>query len=152
MNTTGSQIYRAEVLAEGPVDGHMKRVCLGRHQTPSAADALHWLRVQAVRVADGLDLDPRTPWLAGRSLRTVPDALADVPTEFRQWCADPDRQLWALRQLEEGVPVVVAATDHTGRYSLTAWPAASHVARPSSRRHLHRKRRPLAALVARLAG
>ncbi|KUJ69661.1 hypothetical protein ACZ90_10075 [Streptomyces albus subsp. albus] len=152
MIADGQQIYRAEVLADGPVNGRMVRVSLGVCETPSPLSALQWLYGQALRVANGLDLDPRTPWLAGRTLHAVSESLADAPTELRQWCADAHQQREALRQLEEGASVAMTVADHTGRYYLTAWPTGAFAAAPSSRLRRFRKRRPLVALAARLAG
>ncbi|WP_344632962.1 hypothetical protein [Streptomyces glaucosporus] len=114
--------YRAEVVAEGPVNGTTVAVPLGRHSAPNRRLALRWLREQARRVADGLDPDPAAPWIPDGTLARVPERLPDAPAELRRWCEDDARQRAASELLAEGLPFHFAVADHTGSYALRAWP------------------------------
>ena len=114
--------YRVDVTAEGPVNGATVAVSLGSRMAPSRWLALRWLREQALRIADGLDPDPAAHWAAGRVLDPVPARLADAPTELRRWCEDEERQRAAADRLAEGLPFLLTAADHTGRYALCARP------------------------------
>ena len=122
--------YRAEAVAVGAVNGGTVAVQLGSHEAASRRLVLRWLREQARRIADGLDPDPRTAdWAAGGALVPLPELTADVPAELRRWCADEERQRAAADRLAEGLPFLLTAADHTGRYALHAWPvgvAAPH--------------------------
>jgi hypothetical protein len=122
--------YRADVTAEGLVNGSPVAVLLGRYAGPSGRLALGWLREQARRVADGLDPDPATArWVTEGTVGRVPDRLADVPTELRRWCEDEERQEDAAERLAEGLSFRLAAADHTGSYVLRVWPVGVVVPR-----------------------
>ncbi len=114
--------YRAEVVAEGPVNGTTVAVSLGRLTAPNRRLALRWLREQARRVADGLDPDPGVRWAPAGTLGRVPEGLSDAPTELRRWCEDEERQRAASDRLAEGLPFHLTVSDHTGSYALRAWP------------------------------
>ncbi|MEV3871445.1 hypothetical protein [Streptomyces sp. NPDC049906] len=124
-------VYRALVLAEGPVagTGGRGRVVLGTFSSPHPGRVLRWLRRQAVRVANGLDPDPVTaPHLVVRALRPDPAPCAgypdDVPTALRDWAHRDGCRNEARRQLTSGEPFLLVSGDHTGWYALTAWPVA----------------------------
>lgn len=145
-------VYTATVIGEGPVNGETVRMVLGYRRMISSELALSWLRGQAHRIADGLDPDPRAPWLSGRVLHQAPPGLPDVPNELRRWCSDDNAQRAARDQLRLGSPLTVNTADHTGLYSLTVWPvpepapSPSHSPtppefRPGRRRPCHRKPR-----------
>ncbi|MFJ8000773.1 hypothetical protein ACIQ7D_27190 [Streptomyces sp. NPDC096310] len=132
----GVTVYVVTVVAEGPVNGARVRVVLGARRMYTSEGALSWLRDQAHRVADGLDPDPAAAWLPapgpGRGvLVPVASYVPDVPTALRSWCDDHRQQSLALGRLVTGERVVIGAADDSGRYTLTAQPAASAVQRHS---------------------
>ncbi|MEU5162662.1 hypothetical protein AB0G74_24050 [Streptomyces sp. NPDC020875] len=117
--------FRVEITAEGPVYGtlHTARVTLGTFETPYPGRALRWTSVQAHRIADRLDPAPDTPWATG-SLRHLPAYAydtGDAPTQLRHW-ATPELIGTAHHRLRDGYPVILTATDHTGRYTATITP------------------------------
>ncbi|MEU2874028.1 hypothetical protein ABZ769_33340 [Streptomyces olivoreticuli] len=118
--------YRCEVIAEGPVYGkdQWALMVLGTFQTPFVSRALRWLRCQALRIADGLDPAPDATSPLCYSLRPVECAaqLGDAPTDLRNWANSDWSRQSAYDQLRDGEPFVLATADHTGRYSLAAWP------------------------------
>lgn len=118
--------YLAQVIAEGPVYGTdaNARSVLGALATPYLGRVIRWVRQQAVRVADGLDPDPQTPWcgaLRGVECATI-NALGDAPTVLRQWARSDEARQAAYEALRAGVPFSLATADHTGRYVLAVWP------------------------------
>ncbi|GAA2449186.1 hypothetical protein [Streptomyces macrosporus] len=114
--------YRAEVVAEGPVNGTTVAVPLGHHSASDRRLALRWLREQARRIADGLDPEPSAHWIPAGTLGRVPERLPDVPTELRRWCEDEERQWAAYDLLARGLAFHLTVADHTGSYALRAWP------------------------------
>ncbi|WP_202917899.1 hypothetical protein [Streptomyces taklimakanensis] len=129
---TTTRAYRADVTAQGPVNGTTVTVLLGSHEAPSRRLVLRWLGEQARRVADGLDPDPSaTHWVTDGTLVPLPRRPADVPTELRRWCADEERQETASTRLAEGLPFRLTVADHTGTYTLRAWPVGVTAPRPA---------------------
>ncbi|PJE93890.1 hypothetical protein CUT44_32390 [Streptomyces carminius] len=125
--------YRAEVTAEGPVNGATVAVLLGSRTLPNRRLALRWLCGQARRIADGLDPDPAvSAWAADGVLASVPGQWTDAPTELRLWCGSEVRQEEAADRLAEGLPFQLTAADHTGAYTLRAWPAGVIAPRPGA--------------------
>lgn len=122
--------YRADVTAQGPVNGTTVAVLLGRHEAPSRRLVLCWLREQARRIADGLDPDPAVHWAGDGTLVHLPGQPADVPTELRRWCEDGERQEAASARLAEGLSFRLTTADHTGTYALRAWPVGVTSPRP----------------------
>ncbi|MEW1720723.1 hypothetical protein [Streptomyces sp. NPDC093109] len=122
------RVYVSTVVAEGPVNGTVVRVVLGARRTYTPEGALHWLRGQAYRIADGLDPDPYAAWVAysGPVLVPVPVGaqVPHVPSVLRAWCDDHGQQDAARRQLVCGDRLIVSAADASGRYTLTTVPTA----------------------------
>lgn len=117
-----ARAYWAEVFAEGPANGETVRVLLGTFQTPYRGRVLRWLRGQARRIADGLDPDPRAPWIDGRELVPVCREVHDVPEELRHWCDDDGARQAAYDDLGNGDPFTLTASDDTARYFLAVIP------------------------------
>ncbi|MEU9847461.1 hypothetical protein [Streptomyces sp. NPDC047985] len=109
-------------------------VQLGGALVGSPRLALRWLRGQAVRITNGLDPKPGTPWIPPYVLRpgqppllapTRPPATVpafDAPTELRAWAADDERQTVALQHLAPGREFEFVARDEACWYGLTARP------------------------------
>ncbi|MCM2388588.1 hypothetical protein [Streptomyces albipurpureus] len=124
-------IYRAEAIVEVPQGGsegaESAQLVLGRFATPYAGRALRWTCVQASRIANGLDPDPDVPW-SSTLICMDPDDwldLGDAPTQIRNWVADQESRLAAYRQLLDGAPFTLTASDWSGRYVLTVSPVHS---------------------------
>lgn len=142
--------YWAEATAEGPVSGGAEsaRVVLGTHGSPFIRPSLLWVAAQALRIADGLDPHPRTPWAPAGALRPVPasvsDQLGDVPTRLRAWAGSNKERRAAYAQVRAGDPYALIVSDHSGVYALALWPVTiRHDVPTASRigRARHRKRR-----------
>ncbi|MFE7131196.1 hypothetical protein ACFVIM_10085 [Streptomyces sp. NPDC057638] len=118
--------YLCHVIAEGPVygSGEIVPFVLGTLRTRSQDTALTWLRMQALRLADGLDPDPdRAPWATRCERTPVPDA----PTEIRVWATDPAEDRAARTRLDQGVAVSVVIPDGPDRYTLAISPRPARV-------------------------
>ncbi|MFF3733951.1 hypothetical protein ACFYXM_27510 [Streptomyces sp. NPDC002476] len=113
-------------------------VQLGRTVAATPRLALRWLRGQAVRIANGLDPEPGTPWIPPYVLRPAPAPLPrtcactpypitpypapDAPTDLRAWAADDELQAEALHRLATGTGISFVARDEVCWYGLTARP------------------------------
>lgn len=96
---------------------------LGAVETVSPELALRWLTRQALRIADGLDPDPRrTEWLPVAFAREVPPGW-DAPATLRGWAGDPLAREVALARLKRDArPLFVVGEDHDCRYTLSVSP------------------------------
>ncbi|MEU5402115.1 hypothetical protein ABZ348_22795 [Streptomyces sp. NPDC005963] len=128
-SSTGSEecfLYWAQVIAHYPPE----RDILGVFVTPYAARAMRWLCVQAVRIANGLDLEPDVPWSAALisidARLTLDLDLGDAPTTLRAWVADEDARRPIVQNLKAGQPFSLEVADWAGRYEFTARPWQSH--------------------------
>jgi hypothetical protein len=119
--------FRCDVVAEGAVYGIRETVpfVLATWHAVSPRQALLWMRVQALRIANGLDPDPRSsPWA-----RQVPGAVdsgsSDGPARLRIWADTVGRERAVRDQLRDGIPVTFTVTDGAnGTFRLAIWPVA----------------------------
>ncbi|MFF3730289.1 hypothetical protein ACFYXM_08205 [Streptomyces sp. NPDC002476] len=110
------------ILVEAYAGDGRTALCLGGVPVASPRLALRWLRGQAERLADGLDLNPGTPWTPPYGLQRVPLSIPDAPAELRAWSVDDARQGEALHQLAAGAEFEFITRDEVGWYGLTARP------------------------------
>lgn len=147
--------YQAEAVGTGTVDGKPVRVVLATLQTPYLGVVVRWLKIQAHRIADGLDPAPDVPWLESERRALVTgqhlDQAHSAPAELRAWCADESGRQLAFDRLRHGQPFTLGAADHTGTYCLWVVPVDVPNDEPPTRTpegppthvHRHRKPRPL---------
>lgn len=128
--------YRCTVLVDGPVAGQLdavQRAVLAADTIGSAKLAVRWMRVQALRIAAGLDPD-RVPGqstdeiaASDRLLTPVTDPVGDVPAELRAWARDRNVQQHVRDDLAITGRTHVRAQDSSGCY----WLIAQRTAPPS---------------------
>ncbi|MFC5799442.1 hypothetical protein [Streptomyces formicae] len=105
-------------------------VFLGGLDARNPRRALRWLRVQAHRFADALDLDPFAEWVPPQALQQVTDAKRNAPSVLRSWADDNEHQGDALHQLNAGRTFEFVADDDVCWYALTAHPLITPVPAP----------------------
>ncbi|MFE7132769.1 hypothetical protein ACFVIM_18115 [Streptomyces sp. NPDC057638] len=130
--------YLCYVLAEGPVyrSGVVLPYTVAISRTESPDAALRWLQLQAVRIADLLDPDPRvSPWVTA-SMRQGRVPVPDAPTEIRVWSSARDEERAARDRLARGVAVSVVIPDGPDRYTFAIHPQP-HASLPRQQQHCH---------------
>ncbi|KLJ03218.1 hypothetical protein ABZ114_23840 [Streptomyces albidoflavus] len=115
---SGAVRYLVEVYGG---DG-ARSLWLGGTLAPTRRLALRWLRGQALRLAEGLDPDPRTTRLPPDTLRPAPRTAEHAPSQLRFWAADLAYAEEATGCLATGYPYRFTAREGPAWYQLTARP------------------------------
>ncbi|MBD0709564.1 MULTISPECIES: hypothetical protein [unclassified Streptomyces] len=115
--------FVAEVFADGPVYGTGAGALfrLGLFKSPSPEQALRWLRREALRIADRLDVDPEGSGAPGPVLRRTRGSDSDCPTEIRRWVTDSGTQQEARERLRGGSTFLARFRDTDCDYALAVW-------------------------------
>lgn len=118
--------YWAQVRAEGLVYGRggaWVPYVLGTFRSISPVLAVHWVRGQALCVADRLDPDPAfSPWLPVRAAGCAGAAGHDAPSALRAWATGPGAECVARGDTRGGRAVLVTASDADCTYTLSVRP------------------------------
>ncbi|MFI5687383.1 hypothetical protein [Streptomyces sp. NPDC051636] len=116
--------YWCEVLAEGFVcgTGESARYVLATYQTISPVLALRWLRSEALRIADRIDLDPLSSGWVHPSMLVASMPLPECPAELRAWTIDQTEEREARQHLKGGHPMFAKFLDTDCTYTLSVWP------------------------------